>query len=133
MTVICDWYSQTAAIIGMSYIGNWTREEADAASLILRQLTQSIDGRYDIIVDSTAAAYTLPSGTLWHWKQSIETVDRLYPNQKLMVYVMSSSVYKAYFDEGFKTSDAIRKHCRLANSISEAVQIIQQDRLDSKD
>ena len=128
MVVICDWYNRKASIIGVRYIGNWTAEENAAMSVRLNGLIQSVNGRYDIVVDSLEAAYTFPTGTLWSWKQKMEMLEENRPGLSLIVYVTSSDVHRAYFEEGFKTSAAIRKHCRMTNSVEAAIKIIQQDR-----
>jgi hypothetical protein len=128
MPVICDWYSRKNRIIGIRYIGKWTVEENVAANPIFNELIQSVNERFDMIVDALEAAYTFPTGTLWNWKQKIEALENNYPMLSLVVYVTSSDVHKAYFEDGFETSTAVRKHCRMANSIEEALEIIQQDR-----
>ena len=128
MAVICDWYDRRASIIGVRYIGDWTAEENAAMSSNLNQLIESVNGRYDIVVDGLEAAYTFPTGTLWSWKQKMEMLEEHRPGLSLLVYVTSSDVHKAYFEDGFKTSAAVRKHCRMANSVEEAIAIIQQDR-----
>jgi hypothetical protein len=128
MAVICDWYNRKASIIGVHYIGNWTAEENIAMSSRLNHLIESVQGRYDIVVDGLEAAYTFPTGTLWSWKQKMEMLEENRHGLSLLIYVTSSDVHRAYFEEGFKTSAAIRKHCRITNSVEEALEIIQQDR-----
>src|SRR5262245_45206693 len=128
MPVICDWYSRNTAIVGMRCVGNWTIEECEAAYSTFGQLVQSLTERYDLIVDFTEAAYTLPVGILWHWKQRMTINDTLLPNWGINVYVTRNNVYEAYLKEGIETSDIIRQHCRMAKSVEEAIQIIQQER-----
>ena len=128
MPVICDWYSRTALIIGFRYLENWTIEECEVANLILWELLESVTERYDVIVDLTEASYTLPIGILWHWKQQMSYNDSMFSNWGINVYVTRNEVYEAYLNEGIETSDAVRKHCRIAKNVEAAMQIIQDER-----
>jgi hypothetical protein len=128
MPVSVDWYNEAQSIIRYRLIGNWTLAENAEASVVSHSLSQQVTGRFDIIVDSTESTYVPPVGSLWDWKQSAALRDEMYPNWGLTVVVSSSEVSAAFFEEGFQTSDVIRKHFRLAKSIIEAVQIIRADR-----
>jgi hypothetical protein len=128
MAVSCDWYSRTNSIVGMRCVGNWTIEECDAGYETLGQLVQPVTERFDLIVDFTEAAYTLPIGILWHWKQIVSINDVKFPDWGITVYVTQNEIYEAYLQEGMETSDIIRKHCRKAKTVEEAMQIIQQER-----
>ena len=54
--------------------------------------------------------------------------DSMFANWGINVYVTRNEIYEAYLNEGIETSDAVRKHCRLAKNVAEAMQIIQQAR-----
>ena len=130
MPVICDWYDKTQTILYCRLIGHWTVEEHTDALAAVHQLLQdvSVSKRFDIILDLTESSYTPPTGTLWNWKQNLEMRDALFPNYGLSVFINTSRVIDAYFEEGVQTSDAIRLHSRFAKTLTEAIQIIQVDR-----
>jgi hypothetical protein len=132
MTVICAWYSQPNLIIGFRYTGNWTIEECETANITLWEIIEPITARFDVIIDLTEAAYTLPIGILWHWKQQMSFNDSRFANWGINVYVTRNEIYEAYLQEGIETSDAVRKHCRIVKNVGEAIQIIQQARQGSE-
>lgn len=130
MPVNADWYDKTQNIIICRYVGNWTLAEASGVTPLINQFLQQAIGRTDLIADFSESTYAPPVGTLWTWKQNAEFRDSTFPDWGLMVIVNPSGnrVYDAFFAEGTQTSDVLRKHCRLARSGVEAVQIILADR-----
>jgi hypothetical protein len=132
MPVIVDWYDKTHNIILIRFIGNWTLAEYLEGDDVLQQLCQQAAGRFDIITDFSESVYVPPVGSLWTWKQAATTRDSLFPNWGLTVFVNAGGVLSAYFEEGILSSEVIRKHCRLAKNVIEAVQIIRADRANTQ-
>ena len=129
MVVQSDWYSERKEIILLRFVGKWTSDEVDVAHQNWQSLVKNTGTRFDIISDLSQAAYTPPIGTLWEWKKGAELREVVFPNWGLTVFVFDSDVYKAYYEEGLKSSSIIRWHYRLAKTLDEAIQIIQSERL----
>jgi hypothetical protein len=128
MPVTVDYYDEAHSIIIQRVIGNWTTQDALEIAARFRPLAQQIEGRFDVITDFLEAAYTPPVGILWEWKQIVQELDNEFTNWGTTVWAVKSGVFKAFFEEGVQTTEAIRKHYRLAKTVDQAIQIIQADR-----
>jgi hypothetical protein len=130
MPILYDWYDKAQAIFYYRLAGNWTLAENVEATAAAHEILQQIplSQRFDIITDLTESQYSPPSGSLWNWKQSAEVRHTQFPNFGLMVFVNTSRVFNAYFEDGMQTSVAIQRHTRFASNLLEAIKIIQADR-----
>lgn len=131
MPVCIDWYNETQTVILCHYTGSWTIAENVEAEAAIQRLSRQVAGRFDIMADFNEAVYTPPVGALHAWKQNVTLRDSMFPNWGLTVSISSNPVYNAFFEAGTATSDVIRKHCRFAKNVVEAVQIILVDRANS--
>ena len=127
MPITYNWLDEANSIIVVRFSGNWTVDE-QVNNYGLIDLMRQTNGRFDVIVDFSEASYTPAVGSLGQWINDLEGRKKTYPHWALAVQVITSNVMIAYFDEGVRVSEVIRKHCRRTRMFEEAVQIIQVDR-----
>ena len=127
-----EWFDEDEQIIMSHHTGQMQLRDMVDAHRAFQKLATPITGRFDIISNLLKTSYTLPIGTLWHWKIGAAQRDEQFPNWGLIVFVTTSDVMEVYFNEGIETSEVIRKHARLAKTVEEAIQIIMADRKNTK-
>jgi hypothetical protein len=129
MPITYSWLREDTNIIVVRFLGNWTVDE-QVNNYELLQMMRETSGRFDMIVDFSDASYTPAVGSLGQWITELEARTKTYPNWALGgVQVITSNVMIAYFDEGVRVSEVIRKHCRRARTLEEAVQVVRADRV----
>jgi hypothetical protein len=128
MPVIAEWYDKEQVIIINRFIGKWTTQELLDSNQDTIQLFKQAEGRFDVLVDFSEASYAPPAGILWEWQQVLISRHRDFPNWGFSVYVSTTPIMIAYFEEATRGTNIIRQHGRLARNLEDALRIIQADR-----
>lgn len=127
MSIHVEWHNNSTDILYCQFTSKWTRAECNVFANKVFQLTKERPYRLDFIVDMRDASLP-PVGFLQDAARAADKLQLVLATWHLAVIITSNMTVKSYLASGKKLSWAISEHCRLANSLDQATQIITADR-----